>query len=80
MSESDAINVLNNLGYKTIQINRVISAEPVGTVISQSPTYSSAPHVDLATTIVLTVSKGLTDNTPPVEDTTDEFDDIEDME
>ena len=80
MSESDAINVLNNLGYKTIQINRVISAEPVGTVISQSPTYSSAPHVDLATTIVLTVSKGLTDNTPPVEDTTDEFDDIGDME
>lgn len=80
MSESDAITVLNNLGYKTIQINRVISAEPVGTVISQSPTYSSAPHVDLATTIVLTVSKGLTDNTPPVEDTTDEFDDIGDME
>ncbi len=66
MSEMEAINILNNAGYRTIQINRELSSEPVGTVIAQSPTYLSAPHVDTATTIVLTVSKGTTDI--PVDD------------
>ena len=63
----EAINILNTAGYRTIQINRELSSEPAGTVIAQSPTYSSAPHVDTATTIVLTVSKGETD-TPVVDD------------
>ncbi len=66
MSEMDAINILSNAGYRTIQINREISSQPAGTVIAQSPTYLSAPHVDTATTIVLTVSKGATDT--PVDD------------
>ncbi len=64
MSESDAISVLNNLGYKNIQVIRQSSTQPAGTVISQSPTYSSAPHVDVGTTIVLTVSKGNVEDTP----------------
>ena len=67
LSEMEAINILNTAGYRTIQINRELSSEPAGTVIAQSPTYSSAPHVDTATTIVLTVSKGETD-TPVVDD------------
>ena len=58
MSELDAINALNNLGYRTIQINREVSSQPVGTVIAQSPSFESAPNVDTTTTIVLTVSKG----------------------
>ncbi len=62
MNEIDAINILNSAGYRTIQINRELSSEPAGTVIAQSPTYLSAPHVDTATTIVLTVSKGATDS------------------
>lgn len=61
MNEVDAINILSSAGYRTIQINRELSNEPAGTVIAQSPTYLSAPHVDTATTIVLTVSKGATD-------------------
>ena len=61
MNEMDAINILSSAGYRTIQINRELSNEPAGTVIAQSPTYLSAPHVDTATTIVLTVSKGATD-------------------
>jgi serine/threonine-protein kinase len=66
LNEIEAINILNNAGYRTIQINRELSSEPAGTVIAQSPTYLSAPHVDTATTIVLTVSKGATDT--PVDD------------
>ena len=66
LSEMEAINILNTAGYRTIQINRELSSEPAGTVIAQSPTYLSAPHVDTATTIVLTVSKGATDT--PVDD------------
>ena len=66
LNEVEAISILNNAGYRTIQINRELSSEPAGTVIAQSPTYLSAPHVDTATTIVLTVSKGATDT--PVDD------------
>lgn len=69
LNEVEAINILNNAGYRTIQINRELSSEPAGTVIAQSPTYSSAPHVDTATTIVLTVSDGETD-VPVVDDNT----------
>ena len=61
MNEMDAINILSSAGYRTIQINRELSNEPAGTVIAQSPTYLSAPHVDTSTTIILTVSKGATD-------------------
>ena len=77
MSEYEAINALQNLGYKTIQINRELSNQPAGTVIAQSPTFSSAPHVDLSTTIVLTVSKGSTED--PTTGNGDSFNDVEGM-
>lgn len=76
LNEMEAINILNNAGYRTIQINRELSSEPEGTVIAQSPSYLSAPHVDTATTIVLTVSKGATDT--PLEDD-NASDDLEGM-
>ena len=63
MSELDAITALNNLGYRSIQINREISSQPAGTVIAQSPSFESAPNVDTSTTIVLTVSKGADEET-----------------
>ena len=63
MSELDAITALNNLGYRSIQINRETSSQPEGTVIAQSPSFESAPHVDTSTTIVLTVSKGMGEET-----------------
>ena len=78
MNESEAIAVLNNLGYRTIQLNRIESEEPAGTVLEQSPTFSSAPHVDTNTTIVLTVSKGSEVEEPSVEDS-DVYNDLEGM-
>ena len=63
MSELYAITALNNLGYRSIQINRETSSQPEGTVIAQSPSFESAPHVDTSTTIVLTVSKGMGEET-----------------
>ncbi len=62
MMEIDAINALNTLGYRTIQINREASSQPAGTVIGQTPTFEGSPHLDSGTTIVLTVSKGLGDD------------------
>lgn len=58
MTETEAVSVLNSLGYRTIQINREANSQPAGTVINQSPMFESAPHVDSGTTIVLTVSLG----------------------
>ncbi len=63
MNELDAITALNNLGYRTIQINRELSSQPVGTVIAQSPSFESAPHVDTSATVILTVSKGMSEDT-----------------
>ncbi len=70
MKEADAVNVLKNLGYNNIQIQHQSSTQEVGMVISQSPTYSSAPHVDTSTTIVLVVSGGLEvpEETLPIDD------------
>ena len=76
MAEIEAITALNNLGYRNIQINRELSSQPVGTVISQSPSFTSAPHVDTNSTIVLTVSKGLTDGESTT-NTNDVFNDLE---
>ena len=62
MMEIDAINALNALGYRTIQINREASSQPAGMVIGQTPTFEGSPHLDSGTTIILTVSKGLGDD------------------
>ncbi len=74
MSEFDAITALNNLGYRTIQINREESSQPEGTVIAQSPSFESAQHLDTSTTIVLTVSKGIAEESTNADDT---FNDLE---
>lgn len=73
MSEADAVTCLNNLGYRNIQKVYEVSTQAEGTVIAQSPTYSSAPHVDVNTTIVLTISRS---NTPEPE-STDVYNDLE---
>lgn len=57
LSETEAVNTLNSLGYKNITVKYEESFEKEGTVISQSPAYSTAPNLDKTTNIVLTVSK-----------------------
>ncbi len=57
MEELEAIAALNANGYKNITLKYEVSFEKAGTVIKQSPVYSSAPHLDKTTSIVLTVAK-----------------------
>ncbi len=57
LTENEAVVTLNNLGYKNVTVKYEESFEKEGTVISQSPAYSTAPNLDKTTTIVLTVSK-----------------------
>ena len=57
LSEAEAVNTLNSLGYKNITVKYEESFEDEGTVISQSPSYGTAPNLDKTTNIVLTVSK-----------------------
>lgn len=59
MTESDAISALNAAGYKNVTVEYISSDDDEGTVLTQSPTYASAPHVDQSTSIKLTVSSGL---------------------
>ncbi len=57
MEELEAIAALNANGYKNITLKYEVSFEKAGTVIKQSPVFSSAPHLDKTTSIVLTVAK-----------------------
>ena len=57
LSEVEAINTLNNLGYKNVTVKYEESFEKEGTVISQSPAYATAPNLDKTTNIVLTICK-----------------------
>ncbi len=66
LSETEAVNTLNSLGYKNITVKYEESFEKEGTVINQSPAYSTAPNLDKTTNIVLTVSKkDVTEPTQP---------------
>lgn len=66
LSESEAVNTLNSLGYKNVTVRYEESFEKEGTVINQSPSYTSAPNLDKTTNIVLTVSrKNVTEPTQP---------------
>lgn len=56
MDINEAKSVLNNAGYKNIMIQEQVSPAPVGTVLKQSPSQSSAPNLDNTATIVLTVA------------------------
>ncbi len=60
LTETEAVNTLNSLGYKNVTVKYEESFEKEGTVISQSPAYSTAPNLDKTTAIVLTVSKNET--------------------
>ncbi len=57
LSESEAVQVLRDLGYNNISIQFENSSKKEGTVLAQSPSYSSAPHLDKTSMIVLTVSR-----------------------
>lgn len=64
LSETEAVNTLNSLGYKDITVKYAESFEREGTVINQSPAYSTAPNLDKTASIVLTVAKNDTTETP----------------
>ncbi len=76
LTETEAVTTLNGLGYKNVTVKYEESFEKEGTVINQSPAYSTAPNLDKTTTIVLTVSKKevteTTQPTLPEESSTDE--------
>lgn len=57
LSEAEAVSTLNGLGYNNVTVIYEESFEKEGTVINQSPAYSTAPNLDKTTSIVLTVSK-----------------------
>lgn len=77
--ESSAVTSLYQAGYKNITIDYVQSFEKENTVVIQSPSYSSAPHLDKTASIVLTVVKNETEtqsannNQIPDSDETNEF-------
>lgn len=64
LSETEAVSTLNSLGYKDITVKYAESFEREGTVINQSPAYSTAPNLDKTASIVLTVAKNDTTETP----------------
>lgn len=57
MEEIEAVKALNEAGYKNVTVVYEQSFEKENTVIRQSPSYSSAPHLDKTASIVLTISK-----------------------
>lgn len=66
LTETEAVNTLNSLGYKNVTVKYEESFEKEGTVILQSPGYATAPNLDKTAAIVLTVSKkGVADTTLP---------------
>ncbi len=56
MNIGEAKSALSKAGFTNVTVNEVASSEVPGTVISQSPTQSSAPNLDNTATIVLTVA------------------------
>lgn len=67
LTETEAVNTLNSLGYRNVTVKYEESFEKEGTVINQSPAYSTAPNLDKTTAIVLTVSKKeVTEPTQPI--------------
>lgn len=55
-TESEAVTILRNAGYNSITVKTEVSSETPGTVIAQSPKFSSAPHLDTSAVIVITVA------------------------
>ncbi|MBE6795254.1 MAG: Stk1 family PASTA domain-containing Ser/Thr kinase [Ruminococcaceae bacterium] len=71
LSETEAVNKLNAAGYNNVTVVYEESYQAEGTVIKQSPDYSTAPHLDKTAAIVLTVSKTEVVVEPSPEPTTD---------
>ncbi len=65
LDETEAVNLLNEAGYKNITVKYEQSFEEENTVINQSPSYSSAPHLDKTASIVLTIAKNEITTTAP---------------
>ncbi len=57
LGETEAVSKLNAAGYNNVTVVYEESYQAEGTVIKQSPEYSTAPHLDKTAAIVLTVSK-----------------------
>lgn len=62
LNEADALEALKKEGYTNVSVVQVVSTEPEGTVIAQSPVSSSAPNLDKTATIVLSVAVAQLDN------------------
>ncbi len=56
LTKSDAEATLKKAGYNNITYVEVVSDAKAGSIIGQSPSYSSAPNLDKTATIVLTVA------------------------
>lgn len=70
LSRSEAESKLNRAGYYNVSVVEIPSDAKAGTVLSQSPSYSSAPNLDKTATIVLSVaSSGVTASPQPGTDT-----------
>ncbi len=57
LPKADAEKALRDAGYNNINFQTAPSTEKPGTVISQTPKYSSATNLDTSTIIVLTVAE-----------------------
>ncbi len=57
LEEVPAVTALKNAGYKNVSVQYQESFEKEGTVISQTPTYSSEEKVEKSTQIILVVAR-----------------------
>lgn len=64
LTQSEAVAALNKAGYYNISFVEIQSNEKPGTVVGQSPSYSSAPNLDKTATIVLSVAAAETTEAP----------------
>lgn len=64
LTQSEAVAALNKAGYYNISFVEIQSNENPGTVVGQSPSYSSAPNLDKTATIVLSVAAAETTEAP----------------
>ena len=65
LPKADAEKALRAAGYNNINFQSAPSTEKPGTVISQTPKYSSAANLDTSTIIVLTVAEEEKTTKPP---------------
>ncbi|MBO5897106.1 MAG: PASTA domain-containing protein, partial [Clostridia bacterium] len=57
LPKAEAEKALRDAGYYNINFQTAPSTEKAGTVISQTPKYSSAANLDTSTIIVLTIAE-----------------------